>query len=388
LILGNQRQAGAEIFGGVSMAGSVIASGSTRHELPTRSVSMNAFRTSCGTALTADALVRTGCGKPARSAESPANSRRWPWILALILLFVLGFLLGRLMAPKWPHCPAPPSAGNGSGGGGRGHGAGHPESGPGGGAGPGGGGSVGSGNGTGDMTGGGTGNIDGTTVGHGYDGSAVGANGADDGGGGGGKGNPGDSPNGPLASDPDAKRTEAGVWSLAAGAPLSANGLAAPQAGGKGASVKVLSAPDFRYDKTGLPRCPDANKAGLSAMSYGQDGRTDTYNSSSGIITTSAFGEVVNRYRKNLPPGWSDSTVSDLNRLGAVAQQLSPDKVMQMLSAAPAKAVAETPSTAAAERMRLSMFAAPAGTQGDLGVMLVQRGDKPVEIFMKTRGAL
>jgi hypothetical protein len=45
---------------------------------------------------------------------------------------------------------------------------------------------------------------------------------------------------------------------------------------------------------------------------------------------------------------------------------------------------AEIPATAATDRIRLSLFSPPAGTPGDLGVMIVQPGDKPVEIFMRT----
>jgi hypothetical protein len=348
----------------------------------------------------------TSCGAPAR------KSRRWPWILALILVFLLGLWLGHRMAPKCPPCPTP-AAGNGGGGGSGGGGGGHSGAGgggkgdpnKGGGAGgggtgrvlgdggrvngSGGGGSAGSGQGTGDMQGGGHGGGDGTTVGHGYDGSAQGASGGDDGGGGsGGKSTLGDSPD-PPAADPEAKKQiAAGVFRLAAGGPLSPDGLNDPQAQGKDVSVKVLSAPDFTYDKTGLPRYPDANQSVASALSYDIPGRTDTYGSSSGIVTASAFDDVVGWYRKNLPPGWSDSTVGDLNRLGAVAQAFSPGKMMQMLAApnaaAPAKSVSDIAATAAADRMRLSMFSPPAGTKGDLGVLIVQKGDKPVEILMKT----
>jgi hypothetical protein len=75
--------------------------------------------------------------------------------------------------------------------------------------------------------------------------------------------------------------------------------------------------------------------------------------------------------------------------LGAVAQALSPEKIMQMLvapnGAAPAKSVSDIPATAVAERMRLSLFSPPAGTKGDLGGMIVQHGDGTVTILMKTR---
>jgi hypothetical protein len=379
---------------------------------------MKAFCTGCGSALNPDIAFCTGCGTAAQPSTEPTRkNRKWPWILALILLFALGFWLGRLMAPKCPPCPAPPTAGAGGragvaggGGGGRGSpGDGASEHGHGGAGqvdgtarlhgdggsaeGSGGPGSAGSGTGDGDMTGGGKASVNGDVSAHGGKAKPeVGANGSDDNGGGtGGKGNPGDSPNGPD-SDPDAKkRTEAGVWRLAAGAPLSANSVDVPQTNGKDTSVKVLSAPDFRYDKTGLPRYPDANTAVSSAMSYDVEGRTDQYHSSSGILTNGSFDDVVSWYRKNLPPGWSNSTISDLNRLGAVAQQLSPDKIMQMMAAqsdaTAVKSAAETPATATTDRTRLSLFAPPAGTKGELGVMIVQKGDQPVEIMMKTHAS-
>jgi hypothetical protein len=368
---------------------------------------MKAFCTRCGAAWVPGAAVCAGCGARKR--------RKWPWILALILLFVLGFLLGRLLAPKCPICPAPPAPGHGgaggAGGGGGGGartqagagGKGTPDSGGGGGGGgggrvlgdgghaeaSGGGGSAGGGDGTGDMQGGGGGNANGITVGHGNDGSAVGAPGGDDGGGGGdGKSTPGDSPNGPDIEKEAKDDTKAGVWRLATGAPMSPGTADLPQGTGKDTSVKGLSAWDFRYDKTGLPRYPDANQAVLSAMSYDLPGRTDAYGSSSGIITTSAFGDVVDWYRKNLPPNWTATTLGDMNQLGAVSQQFSPANIMQMLSApdgtTAAKTPAEVPATAAADRISISMFAPPAGTKGDPGIMVVQKGSHPVEIFMKT----
>jgi hypothetical protein len=256
--------------------------------------------------------------------------RRWPWLLALVVLFALGFWLGRLLAPKCPLRPAP-AAGTGGGGGGGGSGGG------------GGGGRVGvgpdakgdpdkgggaGGSGTGRVLGSGgsvdgSGGGNGTTVGQGHDGSAVGAQGADDSAGADSSGKSRlDGGNGPDG-DPDTKKSvETGVWRPAAGAPLSDSSGDTPQSNPKDATVKVLSAHDFTYDRTGLPRYPDANQAIFSALSYDAPGRTDSYGSASGIVTGSAFDEVVAWYHKSLPGGWSNTTLSDLNRLGAVAQQL------------------------------------------------------------------
>ncbi|HEY4213758.1 MAG TPA: zinc ribbon domain-containing protein [Steroidobacteraceae bacterium] len=379
-----------------------------------QSIYMKAFCTSCGAEINPDTAFCTGCGARAGTLAKPLpRNRKWPWIVALILLFALGFWLGHMMAPKCPACPAPHDAGSGGRGGGGGGGGGQPGVGGGGKGDPskgggsdadgtgrvvgaggrtngaGGAGGGGNGSGSGDMSGDGHGSANGTTVGRGRDGSAVGASGSDDGGAGlSGSSTIAGGPNGAV-TDPDARKsTQAGVWRLAAGAPLTLGGTDAPMDQGKDATIKVLSAPDFSYDKTGLPRYPDSNTAIFSAISYDQPDRIDAYRSSAGIVTGSTFDDVTTWYRKNLPSGWSATTIGDLNRVGAVAQALSPDKLMQMLAASsgttPAKSVGDLPATATAQRLRLSMFKPPQGSQGDLGVLIVQRGDEPVTVMMKT----
>ena len=259
---------------------------------------MKAFCTSCGAALNSDSTFCTGCGAAAPAAAQPSRKeRKWLWVLALILFFALGFWLGHRMVPKCPVCPAPPTAGTGGAGGGGGGGGGHrgapggggkgdPDKGGGGDAngmgrvlgdggkvdGGGGGGSPGSGTGSGDMAGGGHSSASGTTVGHGNDSSEAGSTGSDDSGGGtSGSSKPDTSPNDPSI-DPDVKKTELGVAKLATGAPLADSYGDGSVAQGSSASVKVLSARDFTYDKTGLPRytrcepsrlqCPILRQAG------------------------------------------------------------------------------------------------------------------------------
>ena len=273
---------------------------------------MKTFCTRCGTALSAGTRYCTNCGmeneidanpdatptvvagvEPADAeipgSSKPKKSRRWVWwVLALIGVFALGFFLGHRAAPKCPRCPAPSTAGAGGGGGGGGGGSGRPKAGAGGNGdhdkggggsasglgrvlgdggqvdGGGGGGSAGSGKGTGDMVGGGTYTANGTVVGHGNDSTATGASGSDDDddGGSGGKGNPSQAPNGPESDSAARKRTEAGVWRLAAGGTLSADGVDTPLTSAKAASDNFLTAHDFRYDKTNLPRYPESVKDG------------------------------------------------------------------------------------------------------------------------------
>lgn len=80
------------------------------------------------------------------------------------------------------------------------------------------------------------------------------------------------------------------------------------------ASDKVLAAYDFRYDKTNPPRYRDSVKSVASGISYPPGGRTDTYGTSAGIVTSGTFDSVVDWFRKDPPPGWHDMTIGGLGR--------------------------------------------------------------------------
>ena len=143
---------------------------------------------------------------------------------------------------------------------------------------------------------------------------------------------------------------------------------------------KSYSARDFSYDKTGLPRYPDAVVSVASSISYGPDGRTDRYTTGAAIVTSSSFDTVVAWYQKQLPAGWHDQTVGDL---GALASQFSMQNIGKMLgvpangTTAPAGSAAT--ASAPAEVLRISIFSPPAGTPNEPAVMIVQHGDRPVE---------
>ena len=152
-------------------------------------------------------------------------------------------------------------------------------------------------------------------------------------------------------------------------------------------SLKSFSSHDFTYDKTGLPRYPDAVKAVVSSVTYGPGDRTDTYKTGAGIVTASSFDTVVSWYQKNLPGGWQSTTVGDFGQLGANAQQLSPENILKMLGAAGQNGGApgsftSAPATAAADRIRISIFKPPPGSKNEPGIMIVQKGDSPVEALL------
>ncbi len=173
---------------------------------------------------------------------------------------------------------------------------------------------------------------------------------------------------------------------LTEGKPIS-YGVGDEKPGDDSPPLKSFTSRDFTYDKTGLPHYPDAIKAVVSSITYDAPDRTDTYRTGAGIVTTSPFATVVDWYQKNLPGGWQSSTVGDFAQLGANAQQLSPENILKMLGGGAAGGSAPgsltpAPATAPADRIRISIFKPPAGSKNEPGIMIVQKGDQPVEALL------
>jgi hypothetical protein len=171
---------------------------------------------------------------------------------------------------------------------------------------------------------------------------------------------------------------------LTAGKPIT-YGDSDDKGGDEPPPVKSLSAHDFTYDKTGLPRYPDAVSAVASSMTYDSPDQTGSYKTGAGIVTTSSFEAVVAWYQKNLPGGWQSSTVGDFGRLGAQAAQLSPQNIMKMLAGAQNgadPAATPVPATAPDDRIQISLFKPPLGSVNEPAIMIVQKGNQPVEALM------
>jgi hypothetical protein len=148
------------------------------------------------------------------------------------------------------------------------------------------------------------------------------------------------------------------------------------------ADPNTLVSPDFRYDKTGLPRYPDAVSGVVSAYTYGPGGQQDVNGSSVAIVTGSSFDTAVAWYVRNLPAGWRAQTVGDFN---ALAQSLSPQNLGKMLgmSASGNDPTASAPAPPAGPHIKLSVFTPPKGAANYPGVMIVQKDQEPVKILMK-----
>jgi hypothetical protein len=153
---------------------------------------------------------------------------------------------------------------------------------------------------------------------------------------------------------------------------------------------QVLKANDFRYDKTGLPRYGQSVSTNASTLYHAAG--SAAYHSTAAIVTSSRFEDVVDWYKARLPSGWSVQVVGDV---GALAQQVSMSNILNTLTAAtqnkdatPSNALPATASTSApsANALSVAMFSPPPNSVGDPSIMIQQGTDRTVEITMSKDG--
>jgi hypothetical protein len=152
---------------------------------------------------------------------------------------------------------------------------------------------------------------------------------------------------------------------------------------------QILKASDFRYDKTGLPRY--AQFVSTTASTLYHAAGSAAYHSTAAIITSSRFEDVVDWYKAQLPAGWNAQVVGDV---GALAQQVSIGNILNTLTAAtqnksatPSNALPNTTSTSApsADAQSVAMFSPPPNSVGDPSIM-IQQSNHTVEITMSKDG--
>ena len=153
---------------------------------------------------------------------------------------------------------------------------------------------------------------------------------------------------------------------------------------------QILKASDFRYDKTGLPRYAQSVSTNASTLYHAAG--SAAYHSTAAILTSSRFEDVVDWYKAQLPSGWSVQVVGDV---GALAQQVSIGNILNTLTAAtqnkgatPSNTSPATASTSApsANALSVAMFSPPPNSVGDPSIMIQQGTDHTVEITMSKDG--
>lgn len=308
-----------------------------------------------------------GMDTPFAPGATPSRDEQWKRkLFALLLAFVIGFLLAWFLKK----CPQPGDGGGGggtgssmSGGGGTGEkggpnklgqGSGGPGSGGGGGGGgqtPASGGPMsGSGNGDGDVA----------------SGDAPS-----------GKPNTGDDPTGDMKTG---ENVAGDLLIKSAEGKLSGKGKFDDTVPAGPPPPNLLSAHDFTYDSTGLPRYSSAVTGIASGVS--NDTARHQKSTMATIVTTDSFDKVVDWYKGQVPAGWHASQVGDME---GMSKALTPDAIGKMLSGAMNGGPVDTASVTAAQnghRTGVAIFNPPDQTKDPRSIMIVVKPGSPTQVVM------
>ncbi|MGH7626677.1 MAG: hypothetical protein ACREOJ_15350 [Gemmatimonadaceae bacterium] len=303
------------------------------------------------------------------SDRANPGSRRLVWIAAVILAFILGYLLAR-------HNCARDRLGGGTGSGGVVARGGSVVAAPSRGK-------VGGGPGDATSSGGRSnagGDVDTSNGGNG----GGGGGGSDDPGKGGGSGNiPADS--GSFKKSP--RQTDSLSTNFVGGLASSKSklGRATLDSAPPDPKRDTRTANDFSLDETGLPRYGGSVTHVVSSISTKADTPGDT-GTAAGIMTTDSFETVTAWYHAHMPAGWHEVVLGDLQQ---TAQQLSPQNIMKMLSQATGTGTspdttATVAATPAGERKSVALWTAPDNDHHrNRGIMVESLPGKPTTVLLK-----
>jgi hypothetical protein len=292
------------------------------------------------------------------------RNRRLLWAASVIIAFVLGYLLGR----RNQRCPST-SLGDGSV---AGNGPGSPPGGP-------------SrvrvkGKVEGDVKSGGVSEASGATKSGGGPGDAAGR-GGDDEGGGNTRGSGEAFGSGKLRPDSDAKGSLGS--DVVHGLASETSGLGGSAGNDRvGPTTDTVTAPNFKYDFTGLPRYSNPTRV-MSGLSTRKDIPADT-NTVVGILTADSFDSVASWYHEHAPPGWHETKMSNMEQMAA---QLSPQNIGKMLSGY-VNGASASDSTAAPKQATpghsVAIWTAPDNDAHHYrGIIVVTSPGEPTRVVMK-----
>jgi len=145
----------------------------------------------------------------------------------------------------------------------------------------------------------------------------------------------------------------------------------------------LLSSHDFTYDSTGLPRYA----SGVTQVASGLTTDTVRHKKSTmaAIVTTDSFDQTVDWYKGQVPAGWHNSVIGDMD---AMSKALSPDAIKNMISGAMSGGPVDTAAVTAAANGRkngVAIFNPPNQTTDPRSIMIVTQPGKPTEILMSKK---
>jgi hypothetical protein len=292
------------------------------------------------------------------------TNRRLLWAASVIIAFVLGYLLGR----RSQGCPSL-SLGDGSL---TGNSTGSPPGGP----------SRISvkGKTEGDVTTGGMSDASGATKSGGGGNKAAG-DGGDDEGGGNTRASGSAFGSGKSPADSDAKGSLGS--DVVHGLASETSGFGGRSANDRlGPTIDTVTAPSFKYDRTGLPRYSNATRE-MSGVSTRKDIPADT-STVVAMLSADSFDKVSGWYHEHAPPGWHETNVGNMEQTAA---QLSVQNIGKMLSGyangAPASDSSPPPPQTAPGHS-VAIWTAPDNDAHHYrGIMVVATPGEPTRVVMK-----
>ena len=103
------------------------------------------------------------------------------------------------------------------------------------------------------------------------------------------------------------------------------------------------------------------------------------------IVTNDSFDKVVDWYKGQVPAGWHNSVIGDMD---AMSKALSPDAIKNMISGAMSGGPVDTAAVSAAAAGRktgVAVFSPPNQTADPRSIMVMTKPGKPVEIVMSKK---
>jgi hypothetical protein len=149
-----------------------------------------------------------------------------------------------------------------------------------------------------------------------------------------------------------------------------------------GPTVDTVTAPNFKYDFTGLPRYSNVTRS-MSGLSTRKDVPADT-GTVAGMLTADSFDTVTSWYHTHAPQGWHETKMGNMEQ---VAAQVSKQNIAKMLSAyvngAPAGDSSAAPADVAPGHS-IAIWTAPDNDAHHYrGIMVVTTPGEPTRVVMK-----
>jgi hypothetical protein len=149
-----------------------------------------------------------------------------------------------------------------------------------------------------------------------------------------------------------------------------------------GPEIDTVTAPNFKYDLTGLPRYSNVSRS-MSGLSTRKDAPADT-GTVAAMLTPDSFDSVASWYHTHAPSGWHETKIGNMEQMAA---QVSPQNIAKILSAYVNGAPASDSNAAPADSTpghSVAIWAAPDNDAHHYrGIMVAASPGEPTRVVLK-----